>query len=117
MKIILVISFLISLVSAQEMDVLERNLHELEKNYSVEKSKLDSINSLLQNQIDELDVLKRQEQRDNDKITLLMSQGHSVSKLSDAQNEIVTNLAAKIKKQRRTKKVPTRTRKPRRRAV
>ncbi|KAA3610772.1 MAG: hypothetical protein D8M58_21260 [Calditrichaeota bacterium] len=100
MKIVLIISFLISIVSAQEISTQEAKLMTLEKSYSIEKSKLDSINNVLQTQIDELDLLKKAEQRDEDKIALFMSRAHSVSKLADSQTEVVTNLAVQIKKHR-----------------
>ena len=84
----------------QNISVQETELQNLEKLYAVEKSKLDSLNTYLQKQLRGLDEIKRQSPRDNDKISVLMVDAHSVTKKADKQEKIVNVLGVQIKKQR-----------------
>ncbi len=94
-------SLIFSLVSfAQEISVQESKLLNLEKSYALEKSKLDSIQNSLKILLDDLNTFKKQEIRDNDKISALMAEAHLVSMQSDKQEKIVNVLAAQVKKER-----------------
>ncbi len=94
-------SLIFSLLSfAQEISVQESKLFNLEKSYALEKSKLDSIQNSLEILLDDLNTFKKQEIRDNDKISALMAEAHLVSMQSDKQEKIVNVLAAQVKKER-----------------
>jgi hypothetical protein len=85
---------------AQDISLLESKLLDLEKSYSVEKSKLDILKNNLEILLNELNTLKNQEARDDDKISTLMANAHRVTTEMDKQEEIANNLGKQIKQQR-----------------
>lgn len=92
--------YFVVFVLAQDISLQQMELQRLEQSYAIEKSKLDSLNDNLQKLLIEIDVQKKQNSRDNDKISLLMADAHLVTKHVDKQSKVVNNLTAQIKKER-----------------